>query len=1020
MTTLLTDLTQMEQVVTAVLREVVAPGVDAPPIFRDELQNLLESVKDSIEKLSGMNDENRVLDLEISSLRRTIGDTKREQEEFQNSVNNAADDSSRHVQEIAKVSHNIKQAEKQTTELRAKNALLESQKDLGTSWTADQIHLRETLESSRLSALGELDTRQQALLNARKHESDTAEKVEKALAQKTALDKEIVRRREEVDATRSLTALAAKKKDAKDKQVSETQLEMARVQVELREKTAQAASGAIEVAAAQHSVARDRNLLARYTKDLDKLRLHAERLTAELDDTLSTNGRLAQELEEMMMDFNFRLEAEKKNRKEAERLSRAQQKLFDEMAEIDAKSENDRVKHDSLIEELKHCDEDYENAEKEFESTQKLIDVTRREKEALQRGLEKAGDKSKAASAAVQYQKAMLNAATSEISNYVATLKNLRAQIENAIIERDKYSELAEREATAYFAASDALKFQRQQAQALEKKIEEILGKIRSQEQLHTAMKTDRMKYSRAADEAKLALLDVQKSFRDYTLRVETAKEVISARDEALVREHFEHHRVEKDLEALEAEKAKLTKQITSSETIITSQMAEAAKLNAIIAEAEEEKKTQIKEVAKVRAEQHQLAQQLVNRNAELTEIYNKLRLQKVSLASGATAYAKKMRLRNDLKKRFAELKGDLLVAEAQIQDVSTLKNEAVKLDAELTMEKCRYAFLKEEISRPLNVHRWRELAEKEPERWALIQRVHSLQKRLLELRDVIRAKDEKRLNLEGEIRRMRHAASKAPGGSDDATDALLSLQEEFKAKQKQIKEMESKVAEALIELSDKEREHARLKEEKESLVSEYVRRQQLIHTREKLIREQETETMKETQENADSLAFFTADGAPVTNTRTQAILKVVNRFDNTFGSISSLSVSNMNLDLLNLQDEDVPFASASKHGPASILDSASKSRVQSAPTSRPRPASTAAKGGLVRQVSVGQVVDENAHAIARPNNRIPLAKRPSTVTANRIAANASVNNITPVPVGTARKAAQALSANNRSIRSAQ
>ena len=33
-----------------------------------------------------------------------------------------------------------------------------------------------------------------------------------------------------------------------------------------------------------------------------------------------------------------------------------------------------------------------------------------------------------------------------------------------------------------------------------------------------------------------------------------------------------------------------------------------------------------------------------------------------------------------------------------------------------------------QELDKPMNIHRWRSLADRDPERWALLQRVHSLQ----------------------------------------------------------------------------------------------------------------------------------------------------------------------------------------------------------------------------------------------------------------------------------------------------
>ena len=68
---------------------------------------------------------------------------------------------------------------------------------------------------------------------------------------------------------------------------------------------------------------------------------------------------------------------------------------------------------------------------------------------------------------------------------------------------------------------------------------------------------------------------------------IEQLKDEISVKDNALVKEHFMHHSVDRERELLKNELTKIRKQIESSENIISNQKMEILKLTRIIEEAE-------------------------------------------------------------------------------------------------------------------------------------------------------------------------------------------------------------------------------------------------------------------------------------------------------------------------------------------------------------------------------------------------------------------------------------------------
>lgn len=81
---------------------------------------------------------------------------------------------------------------------------------------------------------------------------------------------------------------------------------------------------------------------------------------------------------------------------------------------------------------------------------------------------------------------------------------------------------------------------------------------------------------------------------------IDQMKEEISIKDHAIVKEHFQHHSVDKDKEILKNEITKIKKQLNSSNVIMENQRIEIVKLQRIIEEADAESTRQKNELSAV------------------------------------------------------------------------------------------------------------------------------------------------------------------------------------------------------------------------------------------------------------------------------------------------------------------------------------------------------------------------------------------------------------------------------------
>jgi seryl-tRNA synthetase len=96
--------------------------------------------------------------------------------------------------------------------------------------------------------------------------------------------------------------------------------------------------------------------------------------------------------------------------------------------------------------------------------------------------------------------------------------------------------------------------------------------------------------------EAEDEIAEMKRKFKIMNHQIEQLKEEITAKDHALVKEHFEHKKVEKERDSLKEELQELKGKVTEADETISSQVSEVQKLTHIINEADAERSRMKKE----------------------------------------------------------------------------------------------------------------------------------------------------------------------------------------------------------------------------------------------------------------------------------------------------------------------------------------------------------------------------------------------------------------------------------------
>lgn len=86
--------------------------------------------------------------------------------------------------------------------------------------------------------------------------------------------------------------------------------------------------------------------------------------------------------------------------------------------------------------------------------------------------------------------------------------------------------------------------------------------------------------------------------------------------------------------------------------------------------------------------------------------------------------------------------KRELNDAEMETECIPDLKREIFMLEKELLETQQKAKYLHDELAKPLNVHRWRKLESTDIDTYELIQKIQSLQKRLIAKTEEVMEKD--------------------------------------------------------------------------------------------------------------------------------------------------------------------------------------------------------------------------------------------------------------------------------------
>lgn len=476
---------------------------------------------------------------------------------------------------------------------------------------------------------------------------------------------------------------------------------------------------------------------------------------------------------------------------------------------------------DQFKREAARLEADREQAVTQNELDRKEIEKLVRDRDLLNKNLIKASGQTQKQLGLVRLHEQQKNNLEQEITQFRDEAAKQRKIIYQLEKERDRYINEASELTQKVLGNMEDVKVREMQIFDFKKKIAESETRLKQQQNLYEACRADRNLYSKNLIEAQDEITEMKRKLKIMNHQIDQLKDEISGKEAQFTKTMLDFSKTQKEKDALKGDISIMKERQKESSAQLLDMEKEIARLQVIIREADNERKRQQKELDQVITERDILGTQLVRRNDELALLYEKIKLQQATMNKGESQYTQRMEDLRVLKLEIRKLQREKVILNKSVSSVEELRNEIFHTQRELLRERTKCRALSEELENPLNIHRWRKLEGSDPASFELIQKVQSLQKRLIEKTEDIVKKEMEIQCKEKMYIELREILSRQPG--PEVVEQLSEFQRALRGKTKQLKRIAAELNMSEAAQQEQDMEIHRLARELQEIKQKYL-----------------------------------------------------------------------------------------------------------------------------------------------------------------------------------------------------
>jgi chromosome segregation ATPase len=659
---------------------------------------------------------------------------------------------------------------------------------------AGQSHGQEKTVNELLKAKEELanerDEQVSQVQSLRQEVQDLQERLNAVESDKNELEQEVYQLRDNVQTKKGEVDREQRKKERIEREMKELKQALEARNNEMQQKQETIDNGEQHVSRLESALKEQRAATEKAQHDYSAISDRVQKLQKDLDEQIHHNTQLEADNNDKQGQLKVKDDEIQQVKMETVRMNKLRENMQNKVKRLEKQKADVETQRDELRNEVQSLEQEITSYKKSQEQERRRGDELTRERNILNRLKTKEQKKTQEQKELVIQGENTKTSLEHEIQGYKKEAQNQQKTMTQLEREREKYSKEASEANEKLQQAYAEIKKRDITITDIQEKVSEAESRLKQQQNLYEAIRSDRNLYSKNLIKAQDEMREMKRKYKVLNHQVDQLKGEISQKDLALVKEHFDHKKVEKEKESLKFQLNNAKQQTQEAEATISSKKSEIAKLNHIINEADQERLRQKKEYDTVVNDRDILGTQLIRRNDELALLYEKIKIQQSTLNKGQIQYRERLNEIRALKIKLNDLRRELGVMKSSVPDMDVLKREVHHLGRELLQERTKVKALSDELENPINVHRWRKLEGSDPSAYEMIQKTQTLQKRLIAKTEEAVEKDLKIQEKEKQSAELKKILSRQPG--PEVAEQLSSYQQSLKDRTKQMKSITS------------------------------------------------------------------------------------------------------------------------------------------------------------------------------------------------------------------------------------
>lgn len=266
-------------------------------------------------------------------------------------------------------------------------------------------------------------------------------------------------------------------------------------------------------------------------KDYELLNQRTLKLGQDLEDQINTNTQLLAENSQRQMELKLKEEQIIELEANEQKITRMKDQLTRKVKQMELQQKEVEESKEALKGEIASLEREIDSYKKFSELDKKQFEDLQRERDILNKSLVKASSATQKTEGLIKIQENSKRNLEQEIQGFKAEAQKQRKVIYQLEKEREKYVSEAAAATTEYQQAMEEVKLREMNIMELQKKIIEGETKLKQQQNLYEAVRSDRNLYSKNLIEAQDEIAEMKRKFKIMNHQIEQLKEEINNKD---------------------------------------------------------------------------------------------------------------------------------------------------------------------------------------------------------------------------------------------------------------------------------------------------------------------------------------------------------------------------------------------------------------------------------------------------------------------------------------------------------